>query len=201
MHRSSLDKMDRFVQQYMGPHRGQCQRILDLGSFDVNGSYRHLFDDPAWEYQGLDMEKGKNVDIVLENPYRWKEIKPLSQDIIISGQAFEHIEYFWVVMDEIVRVLKPGGLICIIAPSRGYEHRYPVDCWRFYPDAFRALARFSGLELIEVTTQWKEQGYTEDDSDIWGDTTAVLRRPLSWSLRFRMFLVARRMVNIFLHGY
>ena len=29
------------------------------------------------------------------------------------------------------------------APSRGPEHRYPNDCWRFYPDGYRALAKYA----------------------------------------------------------
>jgi len=72
-------------------------------------------------------------------------------------------------------VLAPGGLACIIAPSRGPEHRYPLDCWRFYPDAFRALARWSGLALVSVATDWGSEGL-DVDSALWGDTCAVLRK-------------------------
>ena len=92
-------------------------------------------------------------------------------------------------------VLRPGGMICIIAPSRGYEHRYPVDCWRFYPDAFAALARYTGLELLSATTQWERLGYSQDDSDDWGDTVAVLRKPRGQSLRRRLILALRRWVD------
>lgn len=195
MHKSSLDKMAWFVQQYLAADKGINKQILDLGSYDVNGSYKAFFADPSWNYQGIDMEAGNNVDIVLKNPYLWNEIKSKSQDVVISGQAFEHVEFFWVLIDEMARVLKPGGLICIIAPSRGYEHKYPVDCWRFYPDAFRALARFAGLELLHVETQWESKGYTEDDSDAWGDTIAVMRRPERWSLKFRAILKLRKVIN------
>ena len=197
MHKSSLDKMSWFVNEYLVDYKGVNRDILDLGSYDVNGSYRAFFDDAAWHYQGVDMEAGKNVDIVLRHPYFWQEIKSKSKDVIISGQAFEHVEFFWVLIDEMARALKPGGLICIIAPSRGYEHRYPVDCWRFYPDAFRALARYAGLELLHVDTQWENKGYTEDDSDAWGDTIAVMRRPKKWPFKFRVILGLRKIINYF----
>jgi hypothetical protein len=39
------------------------------------------------------------------------------------------------------RVVRPGGLIFLLAPSRGSEYRYPIHCWRLYPDGFRALAK------------------------------------------------------------
>jgi len=195
MHQSSLDKMTQFVAEFLAPYRGQPLRIADLGSLDVNGSYRPLFDDPAWQYLGLDQSAGPNVDAVLEQPYHWRALASNSVDVLISGQTFEHIEFFWITLDEMARVVKPGGLICLIAPSRGYEHRYPVDCWRFYPDGFRALARYSGLEVLHVATQWQRLGYTVDDSDDWGDTLAVLRRPLRQAWHAHVLLAARRGLN------
>lgn len=195
MHKSSMDKMEWFFNNYLAVYKGINTEILDLGSYDVNGSYKSFVNDSAWHYQGVDMEAGKNVDVVVQSPYFWKEIKSNSKDVVISGQAFEHVEFFWILIDEIVRVIKPGGLICIIAPSRGYEHRYPVDCWRFYPDAFRALARYAGLELLHVETQWEDKGYTVDDSDAWGDTIAVMQRPKNISLKIRLLLAIRRLIN------
>src|SRR5262249_23470211 len=41
-----------------------------------------------------------------------------------------------------------------LASSRGPEYRYLVDCWRFYPDGFRALAKWAGVCLPEVSTDW-----------------------------------------------
>lgn len=195
MHQSSLDKMRGFVDEYLDGLRGQPLAILDLGSLDVNGSYRPLFDDPAWRYCGVDLESGPNVDLVLSDPYRWPEIAAASQDVVISGQAFEHIEFFWATLQRMAYVLRPGGLICVIAPSRGYEHRYPVDCWRFYPDGFHALARYAGLELLSAQTQWERLGYKRDDSDDWGDTIAVLRKPRRQSLRVRAILGLRRWLD------
>lgn len=176
MHQSSMDKMAAFRDQYLSSKIGIPLRILDLGSQDVNGSYRSLFADPAWRYIGLDMEAGKNVDVVLRTPYTWKEVKSNSADVVISGQAFEHIEYVWITMLEIARVLKQGGICCILAPSSGPEHRFPMDCWRFYPDGMKALAKFAQLEAIEAQTQWENQGYN-DGSDEWHDSMLVCRKP------------------------
>lgn len=33
---------------------------------------------------------------MLKNPYDWQEIETDSFDLVISGQAFEHIEFFWI---------------------------------------------------------------------------------------------------------
>jgi hypothetical protein len=78
-------------------------------------------------------------------------------------------------MLEIARVLKPEGLCCLIALSGGSEHRYPVDCWPFYPGRFTALARFASLEVLEVYSRNGTTGYS-DGSDMWQDTVWVCRK-------------------------
>ncbi len=195
MHQSSLDKMARFVEDWLAPRRGQELDVLDLGSMDINGSYRRFFDDPAWRYRGADLASGDNVDIVLSDPYHWREIPAASQDVVISGQAFEHMPFFWAGMLQIERALRPGGLACIIAPSRGYEHRYPVDCWRFYRDGFVALADYVGMELLSAHTQWARRGYEQDDSDDWGDSIAVMRKPERRHWKQRLVLALRRRLD------
>jgi SAM-dependent methyltransferase len=176
MHASSYDKMQNFTRQYLADKQQEPLRILDLGSQDVNGSYRPLFEQANWQYIGLDMAPGKNVDVVLSTPYVWREIESASADIVISGQAFEHIRFTWITILEVARVLKPGGLCCLIAPSSGPEHRYPYDCWRFYPDGMEALAYFAQLEVVHIDTQWQSQGYN-DCSDSWHDTVLIGRKP------------------------
>ena len=97
-------------------------------------TYRSLFPPPAFDYTGLDIEDGHNVDLVAPNPFSW-DLPSESFDVVISGQMFEHNAYPWITMAEIARITAQGGLIAIIAPSNGQSHRVPFDCWRFYPDS------------------------------------------------------------------
>lgn len=175
MHLSSLDNMKKFVADHLDSKKNESLVVFDLGSQAIGGSYRSLFECENWNYIGVDVCSGSNVDLILDDPYRWGEIKSNTVDVLVSGQTFEHIEYFWLTMQEISRVLKPEGLCCIIAPSGGPEHRYPVDCWRFYPDGLRALARYVGLEVLSARTQWESRGYP-DDSDTWADSVLIARK-------------------------
>jgi SAM-dependent methyltransferase len=196
MHTSSLAHMRRLVDTYL---KGQNDlNIVDIGSWDVNGSYKPLLSAPSWRYCGVDLAAGPNVDVVMTSPYQLP-MASHSVDVLVSGQAFEHIEYFWLTWLEICRVVKPGGLIFLIAPSRGPEHRYPQDCWRFYPDGFRALANYGSLELIEVSTDWTP--HLSEDSAAWGDTVGVFRQApmgLAMQWRRRAMQVLRKLV---LPGY
>lgn len=184
MHTSSYEHMQDLVLRYLDPQAGL--EVVDIGSYDVNGSYRTLFGNPGWSYRGVDLEAGPGVDIVLASPYRLP-FPTGSVDLVISGQAFEHVEFFWHSWLEMVRVLKPGGMVFLIAPSRGPEHRYPQDCWRFYPDGYRALAKFGQCELLEVSTDWEP--HPDPGSREWGDTVGVFRtKPLSMRGKLARYL-------------
>ena len=177
MHKSSLEKMQKFYDQHLANKVDDNLKILDLGSMNVNGTYRSILNSKNWEYIGIDMEEGSGVDMVLKKPYQWSEIQSDSIDVLISGQAFEHIEYFWIIILEVFRVLKPGGICCIIAPAGGYEHKYPVDCWRFYPDGFIAIAKFAQLKVIKAETQWDSLCF-DDGSDQWKDSVLIAQKPV-----------------------
>src|SRR5271165_374619 len=169
MHASSLENMWRCYGSYVanGPLEGQAEAVvLDVGSSDVNGSYREVFAKPPFRYIGADMAPGPGVDIVLSDPYNLP-LAGASVDIVISGQTFEHCEFFWLLFDEMVRVLRPEGLIFLIAPSSGPIHRYPVDCYRFYPDAYAALAKYANCYLEKC---WC------DERGPWNDLVGVFRK-------------------------
>lgn len=175
MHISSLKKMKGFYLKYLSQELKVKRNVLDIGSKNINGTYKDIFPEKSWNYIGLDQEPGENVDLIVKNPYRWDEVPTSSFDVLISGQSLEHIEFPWKTFEEMYRILKPSGLACIIAPSSGPEHKYPFDCWRFYPDGMRALCKHSGFKCIEVTTDWNPKCY-EDGSEIWKDTMLVAQK-------------------------
>lgn len=122
---------------------------LDIGGADVNGSYADIFARPAFDYLAADIAPGPGIGLVLEDPYTLP-VANEAFDFVLSGQMLEHCEFFWRSFAEMVRVARPDGLIFLIAPSAGPIHRYPVDCYRFYPDAFRALASLARCHLIDL---------------------------------------------------
>ena len=112
---------------------------------------RPLFDGTDVEYVGLDIEPGPNVDVVMNDAYNWDNLPDESFDFAISANAFEHVEYPWLTIKLIYSKLKPGGFVCIHAPLTIPEHRYPVDCYRYFSDGFRALGKWAGFQVINVT--------------------------------------------------
>jgi len=156
MHASSLRKAGAFFNQYLKKN----DKILDVGSAIVQQasqnavSYKSLLPVGFAEYTGLDIEPGNNVDLVVKDPYKWTEIEDNTFDIVMSGSVFEHVEFFWLVFEEMTRVLKPGGYMLLIVPKIHMQHKYPVDCWRFYPDCMIALAKYTGIKCIRADAEY-----------------------------------------------
>lgn len=194
MHKSSMLRMKCFIENYVTGGKGK--RILDVGSCSVNGSYKTLLSDIDIEYVGLDIESGPNVDVVMDKLYSWDSLQDESFDYVISGQAFEHIEYPWLTIREIYKKLKPDGIICIIAPNGLLEHRYPVDCYRYYADGLQAIAKWGGFEIIEVSVAGiPDESVFPDWDDIWNDVCLVACKSKDILDKFagkKMFPIERR---------
>jgi len=136
MHKQSHAIMAYFVEKYLDLN--SKIKILDVGSYDVNGTYKDLFEFYNWKYFGLDMQSGLNVDIVSKSAYEFV-LPDNSFDVVISGNTLEHVHAPWLWIKEIERVVKVGGLLCLIVPFFAPVHRHPIDCWRIAPDGMRYL--------------------------------------------------------------
>jgi len=164
MHPSALNNCKAFFDIYSKSFaRNNRTKVVEVGSQDVNGSLRQVCPQ-EFSYIGVDFQEAKGVDIVLDDPYSLP-FEDQSIDIVVSSSCFEHSEMFWLVFLEVLRILKPKGLFYLNAPSTGSFHRYPVDCWRFYPDSGKALvswAKRSG-ENSEALESYTQKGGTFQD--------------------------------------
>jgi SAM-dependent methyltransferase len=179
MHVSSYMKFEAFLDRYLGEGGSSAPRsVLDVGSAAYIGhtTYRTPAENRGLRYVGLDMQPGHNVDIVSAKPVVYAEVPTESHDFIVSGQTFEHNPFFWVSFCEMARILKQGGVMLVVAPSAGQVHRYPFDCWRYYPDSWMALCAISGLRLEEVLFEPDEHRGLVNGSR-WRDSAVVARKP------------------------
>jgi len=120
--------------------------VLDYGSMEHAagpGTYRPLIPE-NWAYIGCDVAPGPNVDRVMPGEYD-TGLDADGIDIVISGQCLEHVRNPFRAVAEMARVLKPGGMMLLVAPFAWEVHRFPIDCWRFCPDGMEALMREAGI--------------------------------------------------------
>jgi SAM-dependent methyltransferase len=167
MHDTAMSYGGAFVRTYLPNTPGLI--VIDIGAQDFCGSLKsHM--RPTDKYIGVDFVGGANVDVVMSDPYKLP-FDDESVDAVLCSSCFEHSEFFWELFVEMIRVLKPTGLIYLNVPSNGAFHRFPVDCWRFYPDSGRALERWA--KRAGYNPAMLESFTGVQRGDLWNDFVAV----------------------------
>jgi ubiquinone/menaquinone biosynthesis C-methylase UbiE len=167
MHKSAMHFGKLFIESYFLPG---MKSILEIGSYDVNGSLRSYKPIDA-EWIGVDIDDGPGVDIVVSSGSKLP-FPDNSFDVVVASSVFEHDLAFWKTLSEMTRVVKNSGFLYVNAPSNGLVHRYPLDCFRFYPDAcqsFLEIIRESEPRAVLVESFVAEQ----DEGQIWSDYVSI----------------------------
>lgn len=124
-------------------------RIIDLGC--GTKPYQHLF-VAATSYIGLDIEHSGNTDQKSAIDLYYDGVTfPLeneSIDGVFSSETFEHIFNLPHILDEIHRVLKPGGQLLFTCPFFWPEHEVPYDYARYTSFALTHLLRERGFDIV-----------------------------------------------------
>ena len=91
------------------------KKVLDIGSYDLNGTNAYLFDDS--EVIGLDIAAGPGVDIVCEG--QKYDAPDGSYDVIVSSECWEHNPYYKETIQNAIRMLKEGGFFLFACATTG----------------------------------------------------------------------------------
>jgi SAM-dependent methyltransferase len=104
---------------------------------------------PGRAYVGCDMRSGPGVDRIedLGNLTAPDDSLPT----IVCVETLEHVFEVRRAVDEIMRVLAPGGMVFISTPFNFYLHNYPGDYWRLTPSCLQEL--LSPLDAVAVGWQ------------------------------------------------
>jgi SAM-dependent methyltransferase len=102
--------------------------------------------------QNLDITPGSNVDYVASA--ECMPIESSSVDILITQETFEHISSPGAAMNEVFRVLKPGGQLYLQVPFIIGYHSLPSDFWRFSQKGIEEFVRSAGFipKKVEIAT-------------------------------------------------
>ncbi len=129
-------------------------RVLEIGSLNINGSVRQFFS--RGDYLGIDVGDGPGVDQVaggheIEGP-------DASFDVVISCECMEHNPFWAETIENMIRLLRPGGLIVMTfagygRPAHGLPEVWPDaspltvrEGWNYYRNLGRAeMASVGGL--------------------------------------------------------
>ncbi|HLC94538.1 MAG TPA: methyltransferase domain-containing protein [Patescibacteria group bacterium] len=122
----------RWVAKNLSEKEIKGKKIIEVGSYDVNGSLRYIIEllKPK-EYIGVDIERGSGVDIICSAEKLIERFGKNSFDVVISTCVLEHVRDWKTSVSNIKNVCRENGVIIIIVPSQWGFHPYPQDYWRF----------------------------------------------------------------------
>ena len=152
--------------------------VLDVGSLDINGSNRYLFDNCS--YYGIDVGEGANVDFVSKAHEFWMPDE--TYDVIISTECFEHDMFYDLSIKNIVRMLKSDGLFIFTCATEGrLEHgtnrTSPEDApllagYGEWSDYYKNLTEQDIRSVIDIEIIFKQFAFEINESShdlyFWG---------------------------------
>lgn len=167
MHPSVLD----WVQQTLSAADIAGRSVLEVGSYDVNGSVRpHVESLGPEQYLGVDAGPGPRVDQVVDCEHLVQTVGS-GWDIVISTEMLEHVRNWRTCLLQLAEAVMPGGMLLLTTRSPGFPyHPYPEDHWRFTVELMRDV-----LETLDL------HGTVVPDTDARSPGVFVLaEKPLDW---------------------
>lgn len=119
------------------------ETILEVGSYDINGSVKEICSSRCEEYIGVDWREGPNVDVVC-----------LAQDMtfdhrfkaVLSASMLEHDPYYEESLATICGLVRPDGILALSWGSA----KNPPHCMVDAPDGlFHPLPVNKVLKILE----------------------------------------------------
>ena len=119
--------------------------VLDVGC--GNTPYRDLL--PGWKRTGINIAIDDALPDVVGDGLRLP-VKDSVAELVLCTQVIEHVQDPFLLVRELSRTLKPGGVLVLSGPMHWPLHEEPHDYWRFTRHGLSRLVLLSGLEMVEV---------------------------------------------------
>jgi hypothetical protein len=118
MHKEAHNWVEDSFREWRSKNPDTKYKVLEIGSLDINGSVRSLFNDADY-YLGIDMQEGPGVDLVADAAYL---VTPDLMNVIVCCEVFEHAIEWRKIVETSYHNLDKGGVF--IGTCAG-EGRFP----------------------------------------------------------------------------
>lgn len=128
--------------------------VIEIGSLNVNGSLRGLFNG---RYFGIDKLAGPGVDWVED-----ANTLPLPSnycDVVVCTEMLAHDPRPWLTIRETYRILRSGGILLLTVRGIGFgRNDSPCDYFRFTEDGVLSLLTEAGFADMELAPDSQYSG-------------------------------------------
>lgn len=135
-----------FLLERIGPGHG---RALDLGG--KAGTLRQAINSLGYCYTNIDLRLTSAKEPTVIGDAHCLPLRDSSFALVVSQDSLEHFARPWVAVDEVRRVLKPGGRFVVWVPWMHPFHG--DDYYRYSPLGLKYLLR--GFEISSIESPWR----------------------------------------------
>lgn len=167
----TLQRKLRLITSISGLQQGS---LLDIGA--GTGAFLNTMHTAGWKVRGIEPDStartkaGELYGLLLDSPDMLGRLPSASFDVVTLWHVLEHVHDLHEYIEQIRRVLKPGGTIVIAVPNytswdashyKNYWAAYdvPRHLYHFSPDAIRKLLLQHQLTLKSSHPMWYDSFY------------------------------------------
>jgi SAM-dependent methyltransferase len=189
--RPAPSKVDLW-QWVAGIANNDASSVLEIGAREVAGKSMCRQRLPLARYTGFDFHPGAHVDVVGDAHRLSDYFAPNSFDVVYCAAVYEHLAMPWVVSEEIAKVLRPGGVACVLTHFSYSEHEMPWHFFQFNSTGLEALFNQRlGFETVEAGKELPMVGRFAVDCD-----AHHAGKPIP-NLYCSSYIVTRKVVDVF----
>lgn len=144
----SID-VERLIGEVPSPTRTHSAIALDIGC--GKSPYRDLLESRGFLVKTMDIDDTASPDYVGQIEHT--ELTDSFAELVICTQVLEHSLDPDKGLEEIFRILRPGGYLIASAPHIWFYHPHPTDNWRFTQEGLTRIVNAAGFEATRLLSQ------------------------------------------------
>lgn len=139
-----------YVKEFVKSHKLEGKKMISVGCGDTDYGFNGLIN-----FDELDWTKHKNMRNFVQGNAEKMPFEDETFDAVLLVDMLEHSKHPHLIMKEVSRVLKKGGLLCTINTFLFQMHGNEIkgleyaDYWRFTSQGIKLLCNEAGLKVIE----------------------------------------------------
>ena len=144
-----VSDVGRLIRELPLPVNGDARVALDIGC--GKSPYRKLIEACGLTLKTLDIDERSAPDFI--GAVEQTGLPGSEFDLVLCTQVLEHANNPAIGMNEIFRILRPGGYLVATAPHVWFYHPHPSDNWRFTQEGLTRLVAGAGFVPMRLLSQ------------------------------------------------
>lgn len=174
------DSLDKVLPKLQG-------ELLDIGCGKMPYKEYILSNSKVEKYTGLDIEEALEYDAQVKPDFTWDgetmSFEADSFDCAFGTEVLEHCPDPELVLKEVYRVLKPGGVFFFTVPFLWNLHEVPHDEYRYTPFSLKRHLENSGFSELDIQATGGWHASMAQMLGLWVKRSPMNSKKRKWAIK------------------